>query len=110
MELIEQLRSYKMNGYALFDMVVTFLGMYLVAVQMKLDVQGMLALALPLGVVVHYILNVDTKMTREVMGEGNHLLKLYLLALLSYGVYRLQYGGQPGSFDLMALLDKISKN
>ncbi len=98
---IEYLRSFRFGGYALFDLAISFLGIYLLSpllskLFLKLGLiipkKNWLYLTLPLGVLVHLLVGTITPMTKSFIdlnsGYGLKLLIVVLLVLGLRGVKR----------------------
>lgn len=93
---IEYLRSFRIGEYAIFDIAVSFLGIYLLSplltklfLKVKLDIptSSWLYLTLPLSIIVHLLVGNMTKMTANFVNlQGNYLLKLSILTLLFLGL------------------------
>lgn len=93
---IEFLRQFRFGGYAIFDVAVSFLGIYLLSpllskVFLKLKVnipkENWLFLTLPIGILAHLLFGKITPMTRNFIDpHGYYILKLLILALLIFGL------------------------
>ena len=93
---IESLRIYKIWSYAIFDMAVSFLGIYLLAPWLSLLMrklglnvpkQNWLYLTLPLSILIHWAFGTMTPMTRNFFDlQSNYLLKILILGLLILGL------------------------
>ncbi|MBP7875943.1 hypothetical protein KA012_03025 [Candidatus Woesebacteria bacterium] len=85
-----------MAGYALFDLAVSFLGVYLLApllskLFLKLGLiipkKNWLFLTLPLGVLVHLLVGTITPMTKSFIDmNGGYGLKLLMVVLMILGL------------------------
>jgi hypothetical protein len=94
--MIENLRLYRIGGYAIFDLVTAFLGMYLLSPllswlfrQVKIDIpkQNWLFLTLPISILVHLLVNNKTLMAKNFLDlQGNFILKILILGLLVLGL------------------------
>jgi len=93
---IEFLRQFRFNEYAIFDFLVTFLGMYLLSpllskilLKLKIDIpkQNWLFLTLPISIFTHLSIGRITPMTRDFMDiHGHYVLKVLILGLLVLGI------------------------
>lgn len=93
---IEYLRSFRVGGYAVFDLAASFVGMYILAPWLsrfflKIGVivpkENWLFLTLPLGILVHLLVGVETLMTKNFIGfQGNYGLKILILIILILGL------------------------
>ncbi len=78
MSLIETLRGPRVGQFAIFDFALAFGSAWLLAPRIGMSRKRALAAVLPLGVVVHRTLGVDTPLTRMVLdrnGEGSLVAK-----------------------------------
>lgn len=97
---IETLRQYRVGGYALFDLSISFLGIYLLSpflskVLRKLGWEiprsSWLMLTLPIGILVHLLTGTETLMTKNFMDpQGQVLLKLFIIGLFVMGIKGVQ--------------------
>lgn len=93
---IETLRQPKILGFAIFDIVVSFLGIYLLApilskliLLIKVDVprQNWLYLTLPIGIAVHMAVGNITPMTKSFLSlQGGYLIKILIIGLFILGL------------------------
>lgn len=93
---IESLRQYKIFGYAVFDLTVSFLGVYLLApllsrffglFKIEIPKQNWLYLTLPLSILVHIAVGNFTPMTKNILNlQGNYVLKILVFGLLLLGL------------------------
>lgn len=93
---IEYLRSFKLGEYAIFDLVASFVGIYLLAPALtylfkfiKLDIprSSWLYLTLPMSILVHMLVGKYTPMTKYFLDpSGHYLLKLFIIGLLVFGL------------------------
>lgn len=93
---IEFLRQFRVGGYALFDFVVSFLGIYILApvlskifrtVGMEIPRKSWLFFTLPIGILTHIIIGNRTRMTKDFLDpQGHFLLKIVIIGLLLYGL------------------------
>jgi hypothetical protein len=93
---IEFLRQFRIYEYALFDIAVSFLGIFLLApllskifLKFGLEVPKIswIFLTLPLGILVHLLVGSFTPMTRNFIDpQGHYILKLLILSSLIFGI------------------------
>lgn len=93
---IENLRQPKILGFALFDLVASFLGIYLLAPLLskiflfaKIDIprKNWLLLTLPIGIMVHMAVGNITPMTKSFLDpHGGYILKIFILFLFILGL------------------------
>lgn len=96
MTTIEFLRQFKLGEYAIFDLVASFLGIYLLSPflskifkKIRLDIPKInwLYLTLPIGILAHIIVGNITPMTRDFLDLNNsYLLKILIIGLLFFGI------------------------
>ncbi len=89
---MEYLRSFKLVGYSIFDLTISFLGVYILApwlsklffkVGVVVPKENWLFLTLPLGILVHLLVGTNTLMTKNFINlQGNYFLKLLILVLI----------------------------
>ena len=93
---VEYLRSFRLGGYAIFDMLSAFLGIYLLSpwltrVFLKIGLvvpkKNWLILTLPLGVLFHLLFGAKTLMTERLFDpSGYYFLKIFLVCLFVFGL------------------------
>lgn len=98
---IESLRQPKILDFAIFDLVVSFLGIYLLApllsklfLVLKIDIpkQNWLYLTLPIGIFVHVIVGNFTPMTKSFLSlQGGYLLKILIIGLVVLGLRGIKF-------------------
>ncbi len=96
MTTIEFLRQFRLGGYAIFDLAVSFLGIYLLApwlsklflkIRISVPKLNWLFLALPLSILVHLLVGKITPMTKNFLDiHGSYFLKIIILTLLIFGL------------------------
>ena len=96
MAVIEFLRQFRFGGYALFDLIVAFLGIYLLSpflskifLKIKIDIPKInwIFLTLPIGILVHILIGNITPMTRNFINIQDHyILKVLILILIVLGL------------------------
>lgn len=92
---IEWLRSFRIEGYAIFDLAVSFLGVYLIAplltklfrkVRLEIPRNSWIYLTLPLSVPIHLAFGQMTLMTQNVLDlNGHYAIKILLPVLTVLG-------------------------
>lgn len=97
---LEFLRQFRFGGYAIFDILVSFLGIYLLSsllsklflkIRVSIPKINWLFLTLPLGILTHLLVGKITPMTRDFMSLNSHyLLKIIILVLLFFGLRNIK--------------------
>jgi len=100
MTTIEFLRQFRIGGYAIFDFVVAFLGIYLLSpllskifLKFKIIIpkSNWVFLTLPIGILAHLIVGNITPMTRNFIDiNGHYILKILILILLFFGLRNIK--------------------
>ena len=93
---IEFLRQFRFSGYAIFDFVAVFIGIYLLSpllskifLKLKIDIpkKNWLFLTLPISIFVHLLVGQITPMTKDFIDIHSHyILKILILSLLILGI------------------------
>lgn len=93
---LEYLRQFRFSGYAIFDLVVSFLGIYLLSpilskIFLKFNLEiprtSWLFFTLPLGLLIHLLTGNLTLMTQNFMNpHGHYILKIVILIFLILGL------------------------
>ncbi|MFZ2189666.1 MAG: hypothetical protein WA057_06375 [Candidatus Magasanikiibacteriota bacterium] len=96
MSIIEFLRQFRLGGYAIFDFVVSFLGIWLLSPlltklfkKIKLDIPKInwLFLTLPISIIIHLLVGNVTPFTKNFLDlHGHYILKIIILVLLILGL------------------------
>ncbi len=96
MTTIEFLRQFRFGDYAFFDLIVSFLGMYLLSpflskifLKIKIDIPKInwIFLTLPIGLLVHILTGNMTSMTKNFVNIQDHyILKVLILVLVVLGL------------------------
>ena len=85
--LLETLRGVRVGRFAVFDFVAAHAGMYWLAPHIGMSRERALWLAVPVGIVTHHLLSIETPLNRMVLGdEPNRLAQLVALGLLLRGL------------------------
>ena len=105
MEFIDYVRQFKISGYAAFDLVLAFGGMYLAgptlsritaSVGMNISRQGWLWFTLPIGVLVHFLVGSKTPMTVQFFDSaGSIALKAVVIFSFIMGLRQVKLVGRP---------------
>lgn len=100
MTTLEFLRQFRFFGYAIFDIAVSFIGIYLLSgllsklflkIRVKIPKQNWLFLTLPVGILIHLLIGKITPMTRNFLDiHSNYGLKIIILILLFLGLRRIK--------------------
>jgi hypothetical protein len=96
MTTLEFLRQFRLGEYAIFDLTVSFLGIYLLSpllskiflkIGLNIPKQNWLFLTLPIGILFHLFFGRMTPMTVNLLDlHSNYLLKLLFLILIWLGL------------------------
>jgi len=96
MTTLEFLRQFRLGQYAIFDLVVSFLGIYLLSpllskiflkIRIRVPKLNWVFLTLPIGVLVHLIFGRITPMTHNFLDlHGHYVLKILILGLVIFGL------------------------
>ena len=104
MTTIEFLRQFRLGKYAIFDLVVSFMGIYLLSpflskiflkVRLSIPKQNWLFLTLPLSILTHLLVGNRTLMTKDFLSLNSHFfLKLLIFTLLFFGLKGIKIIGR----------------
>ena len=93
---IEYLRSFRIAEYAMFDFIVSYFGVYLLAPYLSKAVKRFgvkisrvqwLYLTLPLAILTHLLVGQKTPLTDQLMSPGgSYILKLIILGMIYKGI------------------------
>ena len=93
---LEFLRSYKIFGFAIFDLTVSLLGISFLSpllsklfLLIRLDIprSSWLYFTLPIGILAHMLTRNCTPMTQAILDpSGHYFLKVFLLILIILGI------------------------
>ncbi|MFC1788183.1 hypothetical protein ACFLZY_03110 [Patescibacteria group bacterium] len=96
MKTIEYLRHFRIGEYAIFDFVVSFVAVFLLAPLLSLAFRKVginipkiswLYLTLPISIVTHLAVGTMTPMTQNFLNpHGHYILKLLIVVLLILGL------------------------
>lgn len=100
MNIIDYLRQFRIEGYALFDFTLAFLGMILIAPLLsrlfkKMGVlvpkKNWVILTLPISVLAHVLVGKITPLTAYFLDpNGHYFVKLIVLACLVAGLWGIK--------------------
>jgi hypothetical protein len=95
---MDYIRSFKVGQYALFDLVVSYAGMYYLGRSIGIDTSVSMLLTLPIGVAIHSLLGINTPMTAHVLDQGTTPMRLIVIAMTLMAIYMLHtsYVSQAG--------------
>lgn len=93
---IETLREPHIFGYAIFDLALSYVGVYLLAplltklflkIKIKISRKSWLFLTLPIGIISHLLVGNITPMTEQFFDfSGYYLLKIVIFLMLILGL------------------------
>ncbi|MFZ2152519.1 MAG: hypothetical protein WAV41_00480 [Microgenomates group bacterium] len=93
---IETLRQFRIGNYAVFDLIVSFIGIYLLSPalswlfrKINIDIPKInwLFLTLPTSIIVHLLIGNKTQMTKDFLDPSNHyLIKIIIIGFLLWGI------------------------
>ena len=97
---IEFLRQFRLGGYAIFDFIVSFLGMFLLSpilsklfslIKVKIPKLNWVILTLPLSIIAHLASGRITPMTKNFLDLNDHyILKMIILVSIILGVRNIK--------------------
>lgn len=95
MNIIDTLRQYRIGEFAIFDLVVAFLGVFLLApllsklfrkFGLEISRRSWLLWTIPIGIVTHLLIGRMTPLTRDLLDlHGHYLAKAVIIGLLVLG-------------------------
>ncbi|KKQ35978.1 MAG: hypothetical protein US52_C0012G0003 [candidate division WS6 bacterium GW2011_GWA2_37_6] len=98
----EELRSFRLFGFTVFDTALAFVGIYFAALLLsklfkKIGIfiprRSWLLWTLPIGTLVHKIIGQSTPMTDELFDpSGYYLIKIFIIALVILGFIGMKRG------------------
>jgi hypothetical protein len=93
---IEYLRSFRIFEYAIFDLLASFLGIFLLSplltklflkINISIPLSSWLYLTLPLSILIHIAVGNYTKMTQNFLDlNSNYFLKIFIFTLIYFGL------------------------
>ena len=103
---IEFLRQFRFGGYAIFDLTVSFLGMYLLSpllskIFKKINIEvpkiNWVFLTLPIGIITHLLIGRITPMVKDLFDiNGHRVLKVLILCMSFYGMRDIRMVSKKG--------------
>jgi len=100
MTTLEFLRSFHFFGYAIFDLALSFIGLYLLSgslsklflkINIKIPKINWVYLTLPIGILVHIIVGTYTPMVKDFLDmNGHYILKIVIIIFLILGLRRIR--------------------
>jgi len=100
MNTLEFLRQYKFSGYAIFDLLVSFIGIYLLAprlsklfLKIRIDIPKInwVFLTLPIGILFHLLFAKITPMTADLFDpNGHYVIKVIIISSLILGLRKIK--------------------
>lgn len=97
---IEYLRTFKIGEYAIFDLTVSFIGVYLLSpllsklfsfIKLDIPIISWLYLTLPLSILIHLVIGKYTPMTKYFLDPSSHyLLKIFIITLIFFGIKNIK--------------------
>ena len=96
MNTLEFLRSFHLFGYAIFDLSLSFIGMYFISsllsklfIKIKIIVPKInwVYLTLPIGILIHIFVGTYTPMVKDFLNLNSHyILKIVIIIFLFLGL------------------------
>lgn len=96
MDIISFLRQFRVGGFAIFDFVVAFWGIFMLSpwlskifrkLGLEIPKRNWLFLTLPIGIVVHLLIGRKTPLTADFIDLKSHyFLKIIIIALFILGM------------------------
>ncbi len=93
---LEYLRQFRIGGYAIFDLTLSFIGMFFLSPLLSkifslfriiIPKKNWLILTLPISIVVHLLVGNITLMTKNFFDlKGDYALKILIIGLTIYGL------------------------
>lgn len=98
---INELRQYSIFGYAVFDLVLTYVGMFILSfplswmfrkINIDIPIRSWLIWALPIGIIFHVVFNNLTLMTKQFLDlKGYYLLKVIIIGMIPLGFIGVKF-------------------
>ena len=96
MTSLEFLRQFRLGEYAIFDLVISFLGIYLLSpllsklflkIRINIPKKNWIFLTLPIGILTHLLVGSMTAMTRDFFDIHSHyIIKIIIIICLFFGL------------------------
>ncbi len=100
MNTIDYLRTFRLGGYAIFDFIASFLGMFLVAPLLSwlckkagiiVPKQNWIILTLPISILVHILFGTMTPLTKQFLDpNGHYIVKIIIITCCIFGALGLK--------------------
>lgn len=84
MSVLSTLRSVRIGPFAIFDFTAAGTGMYFLAPHIGLNPERALWLTLPLGIVVHKVLGIQTPLNQMVLGDNPSRVAQIVLVIMLF--------------------------
>ncbi len=101
MVILEYLRSFTILDYAIFDLILSFWGVYLLSprltkiflkIWIKIKRKNWMFLVLPIGIIFHIFFLNFTPMTRDFLNINDfYFLKILIIILLFFGLKDIKF-------------------
>ena len=94
---IEFLRSFRVFQIAIFDLVISYLGIYLISpliinfskkIKIKTNKAQLLYLTLPASIIVHLLVGQETTLTKMFLDPSNYYLTKIIILSMIYMAFR----------------------
>lgn len=86
---LEKVRSVRVGGFAIFDIVLSVIPAYFAAPYLKMSRRSAMLLIIPFGILVHELFGIKTPLNKMLFEPGNVVVKIIVLTLLLSGIYYL---------------------
>ncbi len=97
---LEYLRSFRLGEYAIFDFVISFIGIYFISpfltnffLKLKIYIPRIswMYFTLPIGFLFHLVFRVNTQMTMDLLDlNGHYLIKIIMVTLFIFGLKNIK--------------------
>lgn len=102
MNIITYLRHWRFEGYAIFDLTLSFLGMWLISsflskifrlIGINVPPLNWVILTLPISIVAHLLVGRYTPMVQNFLNPHDHwILKILIITCLILGLWGIIFG------------------
>lgn len=99
-DLIPYLRQFRVGPFAIFDIAISYLGIYLLSplliklfakIHVRTTLSTWMFLTLPIGVIFHVVFSQNTPLMKMLLDLGGHYLeKAILLSMVVMGIRSMQ--------------------
>jgi hypothetical protein len=86
-DLLDNVRSVKVGGFSIFDILLAIIPAYFAAPYLKMSRRSAMLLIIPFGIVVHKLVGINTPLNKMMFEPGNVVVKIIVLTLLLSGIY-----------------------